>query len=75
MVDIVMGLVGFALIYGTCGWIVHLVFILLSLRSEQRGLIEVYYNKYKELYPEIVLIAGLVIFEIIAMISFFNLMI
>ena len=75
MVDIIIGLVVFALIYGVVGWIIHLFFILMSLRSETKGMLELYYNRYKELYPEIVLIAGLVIFEIIGLIIYVNIII
>ena len=70
MNDIIEGLVIFSLLYGLSGWIFHLIFITMSLRSKTKGLIEIYYNKWKELYPEIILMICLIIFNIIILILF-----
>ena len=59
----------FALIMGIAGWICHLIFILMSLRSKPKGLIEIYYNKYHELYPEILMIVGLLVFMCVVLIQ------
>ena len=73
MTDIIFRLVVFALIMGVSGWIVHLFFILMSLFSKKKGLIEIYYNKYHELYPEIIVMIVLIVFEILVLLQFVDL--
>ena len=65
-------LVVFAVIMGIAGWIVHLIFILASLKSKKKGLIEIYYNQYHELYPEIILIIIILLFQIVIVYNIMN---
>ena len=62
-------ILGFAAILGLMGWIVHLLFIIQSLRSKKRWTLYIDYNTMHEGVLEILLILGLIIFYIFVLVE------
>lgn len=54
------------LLFGLVGWFIHLVFIIYAITN--KGIIEINYNAYKEMYPELIIMVILFILNIIALI-------
>ena len=52
------------LVFGAAGWFIHLVFSAFSIAN--KGKIEVNYNYYKEMYPELIIIIFIFILTIYA---------
>jgi len=55
-------------IMGICGWILHLIFILTSIRSEDKWTVLIDYNRLHEGKVEVILIVIMVILGFIALI-------
>lgn len=58
-----------ALFFGLMGWFVHLLFIIQSLRSKKRWTLEIDYNTKHEGVIEILLIIGIIIFNVYVLIG------
>ena len=54
------------LLVGLAGWITHFIFIVHAIAN--KGIIELNFNEYKEMYPELIIIIIVVILFIIALI-------
>ena len=53
-----------ALVFGVAGWFIHLVFIAFAIAN--KGKIEINYNYYKEMYPELIIMIFIFILTIYA---------
>jgi hypothetical protein len=56
------------LVFGASGWFIHLVFIAYAIAN--KGVIEIDYNHYKEMYIELVIMIFIFILTIYALIIF-----
>ena len=57
-------LIMICLVLGICAWVVHLIFMLQSLRSKKRWSLVIDYNTLHEGIPELILIVLVIIFNI-----------
>lgn len=55
------------LLFGLVGWFIHLIFIVYAIAN--KGVIEINYNHYKEMYVELIIMIILFILTIIALIT------
>ena len=53
------------LVFGVAGWFIHLVFITFAIIN--KGVIEINYNRYKEMYPELIIMFFIFILTIYAL--------
>ena len=54
------------LLFGLVGWFIHLIFIAFAITN--KGIIEINYNHYKEMYPELIIMGLLFVLTVIALI-------
>ena len=66
----IKGLIGFVLMMGLLGWIIHLIFIMQSLRSKKKWTIFIDYNTLHEGVSEILLLLTIIIFNIFVLMEF-----